>query len=1428
MTKKIFAMFLAVLMVVSMLPTSVFAAGANCPGKGEVHTKSNCAYTEVGKVAPNCGQKGYTTYKCNTCGDTFVADFTDPVGEHNWKDADPVAETCEKNGSVGGKQCTVCGTVVDATPVDNIPDGLKCEFGAWLPANVDCTTGGEQTRTCVHCGNVEKRKVEKSADGHHMGAWELKTPATAEANGLAVKKCQNANCGYTVEQVVFFDHDHNAQTLAAVAEVAAKCEETGVKAHYECRVCGQKFVYGKASATATVDTYNMVTDAELLIPTLHDQIKANLNCKTTTYVCTVTGCGEIIKVDAAAAHKYGAWSVQTAPTCTTDGFQKRTCTVCLADTQTQIIPALGHIEGSWTVAATCVQYGYTYTYCLRQDCPAAVKTSESVKIGDKIVSFDLTLGATDLTQPVVGAGFYLNLYNGNKNDTYYFNGSVNGDRAYELATTTDVANAVKVYLEEVKVDGVENAYHMYFNNGNVKTYISIYKNGTYVNIKLDSAVPTSYWTWNAKYGVLVTNVEGTDYWMGNYNNNTVFKANKLSYLDGENQWPAKMTVSNANGVQLLTLTPNTAAGFDSTNHTWKVLSEVPATCLAEGVKISYCADNCGVATKTETLAKVDHNWVADTTKGSDNDGVDEATCTTAGKKYFVCSFKGCNETKEEHVDALGHTLEKNADKTVKVHTEPGNHTNPVAYDYNYCTVCMLQVNKTNYRAWENAGKIWDTLAKAEEAHGTLTPAAAGSVAGDCFVVGYTAYTCSGCSEIVRVKVAGTGAHVFPTEGVEIEGTKYTTGYKAPDCTNPGYSINYKCERCGKLIDEAVAENKLTVIPALGHTWKEFTAKEREDLGLGEYVKAPCGTPVYDNYIAYCSVCHPNGLTSLTNAVLKADTKLVEKVVANGALCTATVYELYECHCGETHMRGYLAAGQNVDHEWIVDATKTEIKATHTTTGTKYLVCKYCGVTKEETLPVLPHKNAAGEEFTDACNDPVTDRHCVLCCAADCKANDKHNCAADQKPQEEGVQTCPCVIGTYHNWGEVTYVDSICGDAAYVSQVCSICYKTSAVDAEKYVGADGKEYPVVGLNHKPVAVDVEAIYGEGGGLIDEKPIRYGAYDYVPGYKHYTYKWVNVAAAGEQPSYELHQFVDVYEAKFIKYTAPTYTADGYAEFVCADCGETIKQVLPAVSGLGFELEAVNANGAEEIGFGSLIEVTIYANANGADVYAFNFDIDYNSMFYVGYEVINEDFLLTVTDAKNATNNYLRDISIIARAANSADGKMQNVSIGEKTPVVKLLFRSAGEDATVSLNNGQAFELNALDKKAEISCAYGEVKIKSRAFLDFNGDGEFHITDLYQAESMLTGESEKTYDVTMDLDKDGRVSAKDLSIAYDALVGNLGDERETTIALFLMGIEDEAELKMFEELFEMANGLHCIHCGTELSGNESYCPNCGRNPN
>ena len=1395
MTKKIFAMFLAVLMVVSMLPTSVFAA--DCPAE---HTKSNCEYTEVGKTAPNCGNKGYTTYKCNACGDTFVADFVDPVGEHDWKDADPVKETCEVNGSVGGKECKVCHKVVDATPVNEIPDGLKCEYGEWTPATFDCKEGAIQNRYCKHCGGKDPKPQEfKAQDDHKMGAWELKTPATAEAEGLAVKKCLNPNCNYVEEQVVFFDHDHVKNvTLTFVAEQPAKCEETGVNAHWLCRVCGQKLVEKDGDLVVK-------TDAELEIKTLHAQILDTLNCKTTTYVCDAvvdakgTKCGEVIKVDAAAAHKYGKWEILTAATCTTDGFQKKTCTVCNVDSKTEIIPALGHLQGEWTVAATCDQYGYTYTYCMR-NC-GQVKQAEVVKIGETNVSFDLTQGYNILSKPVENVGFYLNMVQGKLNNkSLFFTGAMDG---YYFATSDDITKAVKVFLEKVTLESGETAFRMYFNANGVKNYIAVVEvigddGRPHINVVFGE-YGDKYWTWNEEYKILTTKVGEDSYFLGTRGDKeyTTFSACKISYA-AEN-FLSRMYISNKDGVSLLNITPNTTAGFDNTNHSWKNLTNLTASCMNDVVNSFLCED-CG-ASKTEKTDKLaDHKW--------DNGTVTkEATCTDKGEKVFKCQCTGCTATKKEEIAAKNHSnlTTEYYNGPVKVFTEPGNHKSPISYKYNECYDCKERVNKHDYKAWADAGKIWDTPEAADAAHDTLTKTAT-TVAGSCTVVGYETYTCSGCSEIVRVKIPNTGAH-FAGYGVE--------AYKAPTCTENGFSLNFKCVNCGKLVDETKAEGTVTQLPALGHTWKTFTAKEREDLGLGEYKKAPCGEPVYNNWIGYCSVCYPDGITKdqlnaeiaklsdgndkNDNIAVQADTTLVDQKTLAGALCTAEVYEMYKCHCGKTHMRGYLKTEVNVNHEWTVDTTKTEKPATHTATGTKYLVCKYCSATKEETLPVLPHKNAAGETFTDHCNDTVTDRHCVLCCK--CADKKDHDCTADQKKDVEGVQPCDCVIGKHHGWSEKTYVGSICGDAPYYSEICAYCYETKAVDAEEYwTGALNEKNekvmaPIFGLGHKPVAADAD---------------KYGQYTYVK-IVHPEYVWVDGVVVMTEASKV------AYEAKYIEYKAATFTTDGFAKFVCADCGKTIEAVLPATAGLGFELKVENANGKDGISEGTLVNVTLYANGNNVEVNNFTLNANFGGMIFVGAQPANDSFAIHVTKPENA-DGFLK---IAANAVNTADKKQQNIVIGENTPIVTMQFIAWGAGKTNVQMNGQAFALN----NVKVNCAPKACEIEIKTLLDFNEDTFFMMSDLVQAEAILTGESEKTYDVTVDVDKDGEVTLYDLNLMFEYYVNQFVAGAREELVLNGLSEEHVAIVRQHLNKAEESTKHECIgkYCSYTADEKFDVCPVC-----
>ena len=148
--------------------------------------------------------------------------------------------------------------------------------------------------------------------------------------------------------------------------------------------------------------------------------------------------------------------------------------------------------------------------------------------------------------PVVGKAYKFGMVQGNVNKTLYITGDT-ANKDYYLATTEDAAAAVDVYVEEVS-----GGYRIYFNKNGAKTYIDIYKNDTYVNIRLTNA-PTAVFTWNEQYKTFVTNVGGTDYYMGTYNTFETLSASKLSYAatsfpatfyEVEADEPEKPVVSN--------------------------------------------------------------------------------------------------------------------------------------------------------------------------------------------------------------------------------------------------------------------------------------------------------------------------------------------------------------------------------------------------------------------------------------------------------------------------------------------------------------------------------------------------------------------------------------------------------------------------------------------------------------------------------------------------------------------------------------------------------------------------------------------------------------------------------------------------------------------------------------------------------------------
>ena len=158
----------------------------------------------------------------------------------------------------------------------------------------------------------------------------------------------------------------HVHTLVYMPEEPATCVDPGVKAHYVCSECGERFLDEAGRQPAT--------DEDLRIPptgrhTYSDWVETLApTCGAPgekQRVCSVCGKIQTQKLPATGEHTFGDWAETLAPTCVAAGEKSRVCSGC-GKTETEPLPATGvHTFGDWTVvtAPTCGASGETKRVC---------------------------------------------------------------------------------------------------------------------------------------------------------------------------------------------------------------------------------------------------------------------------------------------------------------------------------------------------------------------------------------------------------------------------------------------------------------------------------------------------------------------------------------------------------------------------------------------------------------------------------------------------------------------------------------------------------------------------------------------------------------------------------------------------------------------------------------------------------------------------------------------------------------------------------------------------------------------------------------------------------------------------------------------------------------------------------------------------------
>lgn len=176
-----------------------------------------------------------------------------------------------------------------------------------------------------------------------------------------------------------------------LVEIAPTCTEKGFESAY-CAVCGEKSVreiqpLGHDLEGLPCEGRHCTRCDHTEEPTTHvydniEEIPADcLNSGWTIYSCE---CGDSYMEEIPAlGHAFGEWQAVTAPTCTSEGMEKRFCQRC-GEEEVRSIPETEHVFSEWTVTKEpdCTESGSQERIC---SACHKTETAELPAVGHKYV-----------------------------------------------------------------------------------------------------------------------------------------------------------------------------------------------------------------------------------------------------------------------------------------------------------------------------------------------------------------------------------------------------------------------------------------------------------------------------------------------------------------------------------------------------------------------------------------------------------------------------------------------------------------------------------------------------------------------------------------------------------------------------------------------------------------------------------------------------------------------------------------------------------------------------------------------------------------------------------------------------------------------------------------------------------------------------------
>ena len=1104
MKRKIFAAFLSLMMVISMLPTSAFATEVDVPADCQHEN----AHWEI-ETEATCTVAGVESAHCPDCDKDVKRGIpaTGHAPKEEWVVVDKsyVPAGCEH----AGHETYVCpncdGQEEGGSETRDIKEdpALGHDWDEKNPVEVkeaDCKNDGYTIVGCTRCDATKKIPGDKADSSKHVVKVEPLRDPTCTDKGIGRKYCTvcGENLGYTL---IAAEHKYVKDEAKSVD---AKCDADGLLVE-ECSVCH------KVRKTAITERPDHDWDVKELPADCENPARTAKKCKN----CDAESAVEVVDGSKALGHTEVVNEEKSVEaTCTEAGRKVTWCKVCYKELSNVEVPALGHnlVETNDVQDANCQYPAGIWMVCDREGCdhkevkaftgelavPATGKHTE-----ETIEGYPATCQKTGLTD--------------GKKCTVCGKVTVEQKEIPVAAHKATAGATLRAANCKEGKTGLARAVCEWC--GEPMGYIVLkadHTPGEKTTIKQPSCTEEGLERVVCK--VCGEEMESQpipklDHTPGEAGDKEHYVLHDATCTKGA--YVEVLCTVCGESIHTEDDKDHPALGHDFTVKVEDDERNVAATCVTEGKQVYKCVrcDETEVKTVPTVGGTGKHAWVY-------KDIVD-ATCTADAKEKYVCKNCPAEDLREikDKVDgmyATNHANKKTVEQQDPTCSEVGytagvwcpdceqwlsgheeipvdasKHVYGEAEPLRDATCEATGIGRATCTA---CGKATKYVVLAKTAHKITN--LVDSKEPTCVEDGYIKGICSACKEEVTEVLKATGEHTYAKK------TSNAT------CTEAGYEWE-ECSVCG-----ALKGDKVETAKALDHDFSDLETYKDDPRN----VEPTCDKKGFA--VAKCTRCDEIKLLELGGGTGK---HVWDNGVAVKPTCTKAEHTLFTCkECGATkteEIPAEFAPLPALGHDYtkVIKGHAATCKDEGLSDG---LMCSRCDSVEEEqkVLPVDPSAHKYGEE--------------VILRAAECnKSGIKRETCTLCGDSRYGV-----IPAGNHVEGEIlsdTVVEATCGKAGGYDYICSKC----GVTAHKDVPATGE--------HKYVAKNTPASCTEAG---------------------YAWEECSVCGAlkGEKEKVENalgHEFtVEVKDDE--RNVAPTCETAGKQVYKCVRCDETKVKDVPAV--------------------------------------------------------------------------------------------------------------------------------------------------------------------------------------------------------------------------------------------------------------------------